>query len=382
MGILLLISGILLCLHDFVWDQMKFLIAIARFIAGCCYGFAYVTTTVQIGDNNWKTIRGHTGAIIPATTLVALLVPSAFKQICSEHSDHRVFDPFTLTYLTWLILLILAWNWKSDFEAVTWYLKSNRIDEAKAMYTKGCYPIVHPKEIQAELDEKALMLSEEKCELHSSTIFSHGNWRPLVLMICLRLLSIWTFNLFLLAVTGSIIDKKIAFFMQAILIYLRLTSMLPVRICLDKFGRRWLLLISGIGCEIFSIPLALHILGNRDLPLEMIQICCYLIHAFASFGIEPVTHIYTIEAFALTKRNASVAFVACIEYFGHGLIMFLWLNAYFFPLNFMLIMMPFFVLLSTIILFVKLPETKGKSLRECRNAFNGFYTKELNQVQI
>lgn len=381
MAMTLLISGTLICVHDFIWSQTEILIAIARFLAGCCYGFAYITTTVLIGDNIWRMIRGSIGIIISAQAVFAFLLAVVYKEYLPTvafgeyaHTKRARYDPMTDIILILSILLIACSIRRLSFEPLTWLLKQNKIDEAREIFIDLCDMILSSEEIQNEMNDKVKMMSEDYEE--SDGIFAflrNGNWKPLSWMTLLRILNVWTFNLFLLAMSAFSITSQFGSLVQPAIFLLRLLSVIPAKYLCDRIGRKYLLLISGIGTSFCSIPLALHLSGNKDLSILLLGTGCILLNAFASFGIEPMTHVYSIEAFPLSKRNASVAFLICFEYFCHGMIMVLWLNNCITPLHIMIMLMPFFVIFITLVLFIGLPETMGKTLRECRAEFNSYY---------
>lgn len=302
-------------------------------------------------------------------------------QLLKESTTHfRAREHFNLlTDITFMLLIIMSLiiNRKTTFESITWHLKLGNANEAKDIFNQMSCDIVHPRELENEMNEKVEMLSEDYDEIVKRSglgIFAKGNSGPLSVIALLRVLSIITYNPFLLAVTAATIDHERIYSTQQFIIFIRIIALAPARYLLDNCGRKHF--YSFPVSEVVSVPLALQLSGNVDLPYFLLASCSYLLHVFASLGIEPIQHLYLVEAFPLSKRNASVAYVTCIEYVAYGLIMFLWLNNLTSPLNFMIIKMPFIVFVFTISLFVKLPETKGKSLRQCRPEFKDYYKKQ------
>lgn len=91
-----------------------------------------------------------------------------------------------------------------------------------------------------------------------------------------------------------------------------------------------------------------------------------------SLGLEPVKNLYTCEAFPISKRNGSVAFVTIIVY-GIGIIQsILWIN-YLDSYGSYFLIGGNIILVALMLPLLLLPETKRKSLRECQMEFNSYY---------
>ena len=138
---------------------------------------------------------------------------------------------------------------------------------------------------------------------------------------------------------------------------------------IDRLGRKAFLVISGIGCGICAIPFVCFHLNYIYIRGDLLAIITVSMQIFIALGIEPTKHIYSIEAFPLNKRNGSLAILTCFEYLC------LILLEYFGDVVGILLATPILILLLTLILAVKLPETKFVGLRKCRSIFNGNLAK-------
>lgn len=348
---------------------------IARFLAGGVYGFNYIVVITHISDNAWKMTRGYVSVIMSFATILSFMIAFLF----SEHTwrtvtSYHLFVNISLFGFTALALLLT----RSTYEPVTIYLKSNNLNEAERVFGELCNDVIEPIRIRSEVCEKARMMSEDyNDEINRYTswlhIFKNGNGKPIVGMIMLRLLNVLTLNIFLLALSGAEMYDGEIFLMQIGVMIVRLCILPIPRYSLDKLGRKALLTISGIGSGICFLPFMANVLNFINIRGDLMAVITIFIHIFAAFGIEPLQHVYATEAFPLSKRNASLAFVTCFEYICNCIITIWWLKKRTTLLKVVLIATPFYLIIGSIILAIKLPETKGKSIRKCRAEFNKYY---------
>lgn len=377
MAFSLLLAGTLICMNNSIWDDVWSLIGIARFIAGICFGFAHITTIIQISDNIWKDIRGYmstTLAIIPFFAHLITLIKPDIDTDDARGDGTIQHNAMPNILMMTLIILTIFNTFKPTFEPIVFFLKSANIHEARNTLIELWKNLIDPKIIDDEINDKIQMISEDSKEISCfSEMFENGNWKSIRSMVLLKLLTVYTSNLFLfrLSIVSSDVFKKTAIIL--FIIFMRFVAILPARYGLDKLGRKRFLLFSGIstGCMSFFITFALF--NNKNYSNNLIFITFVLMHMFGACGIEPVTHTYTTEAFPLSKRNASIAFITCLGYICEGSIMLFWsinermVNA------FVLYSMPLVLISITSLAYVHLPETMGMSVRQCWAKFNEYY---------
>lgn len=357
-----------------MWINAFSLFYIARFLAGLVFGFEYIMMITHIADNAWKMTRGYICGYFSIATLFAYLLG-----FLSSGYSWRT----TETYHLWTNIMIVIFFFigilmiQFTAEPLTNYLKWNDLTKAEEIFTDLCDSVIEPNRIRSEVCEKARMMSEDydddRVWSNWWEIICNGNGKPLIGLILLRLTNLFTLNLFFIALSASEIYKRELFIMQVILIIIRFLIFFIPRYSLDKLGRRPFLLISGVGSGILFIPFTAHVCEWINIENGLMALIAVFIHVFATFGIEPVQHVYATEAFPLSKRNASLAVVTCVEYVGNCLIIIWWLNKMTAFLNVVLILSPFYLIIVTILLFALLPETKSKSVRKCRAEFNKYY---------
>lgn len=366
------ISGILIVSCGFMFWINTIALCIARLLAGFCYGFIYITLITQVADNVMKTVRGYMASGLAQSTLLGLIIGVGF----SEHSWKAI------PYMRVLFCIILIGfpvssiilNRFLTYEPITRLLKMNQETEAYNVLNKLRIGKIESSVIQYEIDERKRMLLEDYSDLSQccgfQNVFSNGNGMTILWMVLLRLLYVLTANMYLFILSAIEVYQDLNYLMHMMLMLARLLILLIPHYSMDKLGRRGLFLTSGLGSGILLIPFAAQQLTDIHIRGDLIAIITFGIHIFAALGIEPVQPIYASEAFPLSQRNASLAIVTCFEYILHGIIAILVLLGEELTLKIFLVITPFAVLLLTIILFVKLPETKSMPLRRCRDQFN------------
>lgn len=242
---------------------------------------------------------------------------------------------------------------------------------------ESIYPKSESEAVNIDFQELQIMFREEYIETENANCifqgFCDGNFKPLMWMILIRISCIMTSFPVLFIYSSATVYRERPFESIILICFVKLITLQHVAMFIDKLGRKWLLVVSGIG---FCVLLM--ILIGRTSITEIEQSYSYLVavitialHAFASLGIDPIQHIYAVESFGLSKRNASLAFVTIIEYILHAILIYCFMSAYL-----MASFMPFFISpvagMFLVVMSIKLPETKFLSLRDCRDAFKFF----------
>lgn len=319
-------------------------------------------------------VRGYIAAGVSFMTTASLTLGVSFNKFSMGTGS---------TVNIWIILMLfiltflgLGTIWLAT-EPITRYLYADNFTEAQTTFSNLCNDVIDPIRVRTEVCEKARMISEDYDDKESHIswfeIFNNGNIKPILGMILLRSLTFLTSNRFMITLSGAAMFESKIFFMEIIILIVRFVVLFVPLYSLDKLGRKAMFVISGIGSGIFFIPFAFSVLRFIRIRDDLLAIITIMIHIFAAFGIESTQHIYVTEAFPLSKRNASIAFVTCIEYIWHGIVLVWWINKRTIFLRCTLLVAPFWLIIGTIILFSQLPETKSKTVRKCRSAFNKFY---------
>lgn len=342
---------------------------IARFLAGFVYGFMYIVLMTHIADNVMKLVRGFIATDFSIWATLGTLLAVGFNTE-SMTSMRWIFNIILLVIpiVSMILTRILT------YEPITHLLRLELEIEARTVLDKSRNGLFDGTIIQHEIDERKLMLLEDYEDKSQRSgfhrIFIGRNALTISLMIFLRLLYIFTSNLYIYLLSATSMHSDMPFVMLMIIIAARILVLLIPKYSIDKLGRKSFLLASGLGSGILLIPFAANSMNYITIRDDLLGMITFSIHIFAALGIDPVQHIYASEAFSLSKRNASLAIVTSVEYILHATIIILLLLEQKFPLEILLLISPFAVIFLTIILFILLPETKAMALRRCRDKFD------------
>lgn len=367
-------SCVLICLRDYVLPEANAFIYLARFLAGGVFGFVYIVTITHISDNSWKMVRGYIATGVSFITTAALTFGVLFNKF--SIGTGSIVNIWIISMLFILTFLGLGTVWLTN-EPITRYLYADNFTEAQTTFSHLCNDVIDSIRVRTEVCEKARMISEDYDDKESRIswfeIFKNGNGKPILVMILLRSFTFLTSNRFMITLSGAAMFESHIFSMEIIILIVRFFVLFVPLYSLDKLGRKTMFVISGIGSGIFFIPFTFSVLRFIRIREDLLAIITIMIHIFAAFGIESTQHVYATEAFPLSKRNASLAFVTCMEYIWHGIVLVWWINKRTIFLRTLLLIAPFWLIIGSIILFCQLPETKSKTVRKCRSAFNKFY---------
>lgn len=210
-------------------------------------------------------------------------------------------------------------------------------------------------------------------------IFSGGNQSALRIVIELKILNLLASNYVLYFISIALLANRVHVVL-ALALYpsVRIFTLFVPMIFADLKGRRHLFLISVIltGASLFTMGI-MGVIGVFDIVvmspmLLMIGITGCLVQAFVQLGLEPVQHIYSVEAFPLAKRTTSLIFVNCIEHLVHIFLIITFVTLTFVQFTYLISIFIYSVaiFIGGICLHKRLPETRGMTLRQCHNAFN------------
>lgn len=337
----------------------KFYIVLANVafvLSGFSYGFLVNVLLSHMADNAPKKYRGY--------IVTNLILFEALADIWT--CDFMAYSIYLIFAIN-LFVVILAWF--VSYESITVPLKLNDVFGAEQNLIKLNGKVLSVGEIHQEIDEMSKMMREDysekvNCFSIGIDIFTNGNWKPLLLMCALRIVCV--FNLFQLEISLPVDD-----YFKLSLITLQFIIIIIAKYLLDIFGRKKIFIISGCGSIIvIGLIFATVFLHIPFKPSDSTFRFCFLILVGSlSLGIYPLKYLYSCEAFPLSKRNGSLAFAGIIENIVWCLLLIL-------PIEFQFVMLiggnVVFVLL-VLILFWFLPETKNKTIRQCRSDFNSYY---------
>lgn len=362
------ISGILyIALNE---DYLAILFG--RMLGGIAHGILYVTIVSHYADNTIAEMRGRTvssiGVIFNSTAVfVALfnLNNNGLIDVSSAYSDQLT----GILTLVWSIVG-LAINYFFTRESVPFLLRRGQEQDALQTLMRLRNESTDTPSIRNEIDDMRQLVNQAKIE--NQNIFSNGNVRPLLLVTMLKLQAFLTnnaiFNFFLIIIVQVMLVGNSAIFVGPVfLICFRILAGLVPLLAGDSFSRKWFLTssgsISGILLGVFGILL---MFLNTEVGFVVLLAFFQLL---VGFGIDPMNHVITSEAFAINKRAWSIAFVTSIEYILQLIAIVVLYNIVVTDTAIYVIVLGSAILIATLAGFIYflLPETCNLSILQCQD---------------
>lgn len=343
----------------------------ARIISGTAHGILYVTIVSHTGENSTNEMRGRQLSMFAVILTAAALSVTACNYI--DFLTGEGYASFAERKIGFVMLVCtvagVALNTYRTNESVHFLLHRGRQYEADEMMMKIRFEKSLTQSIQNELDEIRLLLSQDKME--SRNIFSNGNVRPVLLLSLLKLKAVVTnnsiINMMLTYITVALLGPSVPTPACTMLLTGSrfLVTIVPIFVG-DKYGRRWLQTWSGGSAAVMLLLFIILLMAFENMIGFIILLL--LFQGCTGFGIEPMHHVYASEAFSINKKAFSIAFVSSVEYALQILAIF---GMHFFdaPWNPFVLTTAIVMLAIAAILRIMLPETRGVSLRQCRDVF-------------
>lgn len=346
-----------------------------RLLAGCCNGMIYIVVLKQIGDNTPPYYRG---VITTGISSMAAMGSFLSALILVSGKAMRLLDLDQMIGFATLgsaLAAVIATRF-SKYDSVVQLIDSGREREAIDMLIK-LRKEAHGNSlaIRNEFDELKAMVNEARAEAKElpKHIFSGGNKSVLKLVIALRLLKMLASNFAFYLVSVLWLANEISF--EWSLVVFSASRICALRIpmsLIDLIGRRYMLLSSVTFAGV--LLLLMGTVGNlyhndifhHSAIFWVLGISGCMLQVAVSLGLDPLQHIYTIEAFPLAKRTTSLVFVTCVEHFVHILFVTTFLSLFMMSS----LIYCFVTCAGGFWLFKKLPETRGMTLRQCQSKFN------------
>lgn len=354
-----------------IWGGQLLPVLVARIISGVAHGILYVTIVSHAGENSSNEMRGRQLAVF-----AVILTAAAFSVTACTYIDLLTglgYSSFAERKIGFVMLVCtvvgVTLNTYRTHESVHFLLHRGRQYEAEETMMKIREEKSLTLAIQNELNEIRLLLSQDKME--SRNIISNGNVRPVLLLILLKLQSVVTnnaiINTMLTYITVALLRPSVPTSLCTMILTGSrfLVTIVPIFVG-DKYGRRWLQTWSGGSAAVMLLLFIILLMAFQEMIGFIILLV--LFQGCLGFGVEPMHHVYTSEAFSINKKAFSIALISSVEYLLQILAIFgmLFFHALWNP----------FVLITAIVMLgiaavlrIILPETRGLSLRQCRDVF-------------
>lgn len=345
---------------------------LARFVGGIGVGIASMISPMYIAEISPANIRGRLVSFNQFAIVFGILLSFFINylindpediQWCVERGWRIMFLAMAVPSTLFFLLLFLV------PESPRWLVMRNRADEAKKVLFK-----VNGENIgQKIFNDIKTSLENEKRELHGS-IFVKGIFGAVVigclLSIFQQITGINTILYYAPEIFKNMGSSSDSAFLQTVLVgVVNVLFTIIAILSVDKFGRKPLLLLGSLGMGIGMLGLGTFAF-NGNLGLGALVFIMVYIAAFAmSWG--PVTWVMVSEIFPNSVRSLAMSIAVAAQW------VFNFVVSQTFPMmlrNDTLIEkfnggFPFFIyggfaIIAIFFVWLKVPETKGKSLEE------------------
>lgn len=361
------------------------LIALGRLIAGLGHGIAYVTTISHGSENAIKEMRGRLISSIHFLIYSSIFTLSIIMMYTYPFPGGIRTEQMVGILAIAFSLMGLAFTPCLTYESIVHLLYGNNEHQALENMIKLRSESGVTWNISNDLQELKLMVTEDRQK--SRNITKDGNLRPLLLMLALSVLSGLSSNLILntnlIEITkksfidhGEAIndtDLNMLSVATVILVTFRLAAGLIMILFGDLYSRKKILRLTA-GVSAMSLLIA-QILSRYTLDYTnginwIPGIFVVVFQIFVGAGVESLQHVLMSEAFSTAKKYWSIAFIAIVDSLIQIAIIGLsFISAGDIFVSIFMYCSIVLIALMTILLHMKLPETRGMSLRQARDEF-------------
>lgn len=367
------------------WSHIAWLLAVGRLISGLAHGIAYVTTITHGAENVIKEMRGRlissVNFLIYSSVFTLTVITMYAYPLPGGIRTEQMVGIMAISFAAMGLLFTPCLT----YESVVFLLYRNNDQQAVENMMKLRNESVVTWNISNDLQEMKLMVTEDR--IKSQNITKDNNMRPLLLMMAYCCVSVLTSNIilnthlieiimtsFMAGRHGDLLTPNSATIAAMILTVFRFSvGMIPILFG-DSFSRKKCFRLSaGLStvCLLIAQILSLFTLtedytnGVNWIP----GIFAVAFQLFVGIGVESMQHVLISEAFSTAKKYWSVAFVAISDSILQIVIIGLgFIGDSLFVTIFVFCSVAIIALLS-VLLYMKLPETRGISLRQARDEF-------------
>lgn len=364
--------------------NIGWVVAVGRLIAGLGHGIAYITTISHGAENVIKEMRGRLISSIHFIVYSTIFTLSIVMMYSYPFPGGIRTEQMVGIIAVAFSIMGVAFTPCFTYESITYLLYRNDEREALENMIKLRSESVLTWNISNDLQEMRFMVAEDRVK--SKNITKDSNLRPLLLMLAISVVTALSSNLVLNtnsievtsqsflghreAINGT--DPSITSIATVVLVTFRYASGIIMILFGDFFSRKKFLTLSA-GLSALSLFIQ-HILSPYTLEYTngvnwIPGVCAIAFQIFVGAGVEPMQHVIISEAFSTAKKYWSTAFIAVADSLIHIVIIGLSFIEEAIFLTVFIYCSIVVIALMTVILHMKLPETRGISLRQARDEF-------------
>lgn len=332
----------------------------ARILGGVALGFTYAVVPRYVAEISEKNVRGILGSFIN----IFLTLGSLASYSIGPFVSIRLFGIISSVVPAVCILLCMLIP-----ESPYLLVKIGKEAEA-ANVLKQIRKSTDKKAIDDELNEIKNFINTGSKTKITDLFTKKANLKALIVTTCLFVFQqfsgisaviYYAENLF--SESGSSISPEVAAILLGVAQVVATTITL---LFVDRFGRKTLLFVSAVGMFLSEVSLAVYFYLEGNQSLQWMPVACLMIFmATHNFGFAPVPWVILSEIFGEGANSIAIMFVSSFDGVLSFLVTFLYS-----PLSEALGMSGLFFLFSTFnvlaigFIFLYVPETKAKSLKE------------------
>uniref|UniRef100_A0A8D8SHU6 Facilitated trehalose transporter Tret1 n=1 Tax=Cacopsylla melanoneura TaxID=428564 RepID=A0A8D8SHU6_9HEMI len=347
-----------------------------RILQGLCVATVFVVCPLFLGEISETKIRGAIGTLFQISMYLGILYTYILGEILS-YRDYQIAN-LVIAILFMVTFIIVP-------ESPCYYIKKGR--EEEALKSLRWYRVgKEDKEIMSEYDLTKTTIQSENMDNCKPTLYSIlTDWTSLRCILLLQgilLFRTFTHVQTIMAYASTTFASGVTFipanYISILFAFILLLSIFPSTCLVDKAGRKVLLLVSTLGCAVFSLISCVYyyVREHQRVPLPMVysyinfvSICG--IGVFFNLGLGPLYNPLTCEYFPSNTRALSGAVLAfssaTIQLVGYMLFYVLYVTFGMYS-NFLVSC----VVCSFGVIWIQLyiVETKGKSFAEIQAVFS------------
>lgn len=351
-----------------------YLIMTARFFLGLAHGYVYLTCIVHASEIMTQKLRGMIVATLNFMMISGFLMTAAITS--SLEKEVHAFGALQILGISGVLFCVMGLVFTPIFtrESPVTLIRQKRFNEAVELMCRLRCESNETWSIKNEYNELRAMVDED--EQTSPGLFDDENMRPLMRVTLLRVGSVLSFNyainMIRLRLSTLFVGEDDMNFAAITLTGVRMTAAMVALFTIDMKGRKPHFLASYGGSAVLLIVMGVIAALDKENSMATVQGILLLVYeVFGGFGMGMIADVYSSEAFNTIKKPRSLYYSMGIEFVLHAVIIVFtfYINSNGALSNFYLIASGMLLLVITLFLRKKLPETAKMSIRQTRNEF-------------
>lgn len=301
------------------------MVLIGRIFAGLSHGIGYLTVLVHAGEIATPKLRGTFVSTVHMSIFIGVFIHTTFSfQTVDWSRDFMNFKINLWNGIVGFVYVLIGVPLMYFFheESPVYYIKKQQSQKAQDLMMKLRRETELTDDARLDFEDLHRLVTEDLAE--GEAICEPKNIRSMILMVCLRLAFICTFNM---PVNLSWLEASSDGFTNGdnsstalVLMSVRLPTLIMALLFIDSW-RRILASISLGGAALIMLTLYIStvIEGISDNVSLMIWLAV-LFQIFSALGVGLHADIYSTECFSSIKKPTSIALTVSVEYAVHILL--------------------------------------------------------------